>query len=315
MKKILIAALPLVLMGIFILLRLTVGEANAVVYALMALPAPGWPSLYLLIGMAWLWKRRWTLGLIHFGAAAAMVFPLLNPSFGEPVVGRAQGLRVMTFNVQKFQNFQPEQVAAAILKENPDVVCLQEANWKAPPTPLPKAFRDALSEYQIIQRGQTAILSKFPITFGTAFALRGGTDGRPAQLATVMVGKQPVSLVCVHLQYFPWDRSISVGQASRNLMKETRSLEDLVRNPGIPTVVAGDFNTLPHGRTHRMMRKYLKDSFAETGKGFGMTLPAIFPLKRLDYIYTGYGLRPLKCWVSKTVASDHRAVVANLGWE
>lgn len=314
-KKLLIAFLPLMLMGIFILLRLTVGEANAVVYVLMALPAPGWPMLFLLIGLVWLWKRRWVLGLVHIGAAFAMVFPLLNPSFGSPVIGRARALRVMTFNVQKFQNFQPEQVAAAILKEDPDVVCLQEANWKSPPTPLPKAFRDALPKYQIIQRGQTAILSKFPVTFGTAFALRGGTDGRPAQLATVMVGKRPVSVVCVHMQYFPWDRSISVGQASRNLMKETRSLEDLVRDPGIATIVAGDFNSLPHGRTHRMMRKHLKDAFAETGQGFGMTLPAAFPLKRLDYIYTGHGLRPLNCRVSRTIASDHRAVVADLAWE
>ena len=98
-------------------------------------------------------------------------------------------------------------------------------------------------------------------------------------------------------------------------MKETQSLEDLVKEPGIATIVAGDFNTLPHGRTHRMMRKYLTDCFAATATGFGLTLPAVFPLKRLDYIYVGRGLRPLKTWVSNTIASDHRAVVADLAWD
>lgn len=315
MRKTIIALAPLALMAIFIALRLSVGEANPVIYALMALPAPGWPLLFLLIAIVWLFKKKRILALTYGLAAVAIIFPLLNPSFGSPRVGRAKALRMMTFNVQKFQNFKPEQVAAAIRKENPDVVCLQEANFKAPPTPLPKAFHTALPDYQIVQRGQTAILSKFPVTFGTAFALRSGTDGRPAQMATIMVDGQPISVTCVHMQYFPWDGSISVAQASRNLMKETRSLEDLVKEPGVATIVAGDFNTLPHGRTHRMMRKHLTDAFTTTATGFGLTLPAVFPLKRLDYIYVGRGLKPLKCWVSNTIASDHRAVVADLALE
>lgn len=315
MKKSLIAYVPLVLMAIFIALRLTVGEANPIIYALMALPAPGWPILFVLIGLICTFKKRRGLAGVYAASAALIVFPLLNPSCGSPITGRAKVLRIMTFNVQKFHNFNPEQVAAAILKEKPDVVCLQEANMKAPPSPLPKAFHTALPDHQIIQRGQTAILSKFPVTFGTAFALRSGTDGRPAQMATIMVQGKPITVISVHLQYFPWDSSISVTQASRNLMKETRSLEDLVKEPGVATIVAGDFNTLPHGRTHRMMRKYMTDCFGATGAGFGLTLPAVFPLKRLDYIYVGGGLKPIRSWVSDAIASDHRAAIADLAWE
>lgn len=302
-------------MVVFLLLRYTIGEANPIVYALMALPAPGWPMVFGLVGLVLLLlrgRRRW--GVIYLVFAAGIIFPLLNPSFESPKVGRAKALRVMTFNVQKFHNFSPSQVAASIKAENPDVVCLQEANSKAPPTPLPKEFRELLKEYEVAQRGQTAILSKFPITFSNSFALRSGTDGRPAQLVSIMVQGRPVFLVCVHLQYFPWDGSISVSRASKNLMKETQSLEDLVKEPGVATIVAGDFNTLSHGRTHRMMRRYMKDSFSSTATGFGLTLPAVFPLKRLDYIYSGSGLVPLRSWVSTKVASDHRAVVADLAW-
>lgn len=312
LKQALLVYAPLVLMALFIVLRLTVGEANPVVYGLMALPAPGWPILFGIIGLVWLIRKRRVFAGLYLGFAIAIVFPLLNPSCGSPRGGTTPTLRVMSFNVQKFHNFGPAAVVAAIRKEKPDIVCLQEANQWDPGKPLPEEFRQAIPEYQVVQRGQTAILSKYPVGFGAVFALRSGTDGRPAQMLSVMVQGRPVSVICVHLQYFPWDKSISVAQASRNLMKETQSLEDLVKEPGVPTIVAGDFNTLPHGRIHRMMRRYLTDCFAATARGFGLTLPAVFPLKRLDYIYVGQGLSPVKCWVSEEVASDHRAVVADL---
>ena len=132
---------------------------------------------------------------------------------------------------------------------------------------------------------------------------------------TVWFRNRPISIVNVHLQYFPWDSMLEANDASNHLMKECATLSDLVASKGIPTIVAGDMNSLPQGRVHRMFRRYLTDCFAATSSGFGWTIPAGLPLRRLDYIYAGDGLRPLRSWVPQGIASDHRAVVVELALE
>jgi vancomycin resistance protein VanJ len=305
-------AAALLIFWFIVLEQRTLGEAAATSYASMSLPGLLWFACLVVAGVVLVFvKRRYLAGA--FGISALMsIFLLWDPSCGAANPKAKASLPVMTFNVEKFRAFKPEQVAAVIRKANPDIVCLQEVAPLDAPRLIPKTFHQALPGYQVIQRGETAIVTKYPVSFGAVFALRGGEGGRPAQMATIMVGRQPVSVICVHMQYFPWDGSLGISQASDNFMKETRSLEDLVRDPGISTIIAGDFNTVPHGRVHRMLRKYLQDCFAETGRGFGFTMPASFPLRRLDYVYAGRGLKPLRTWVASSIASDHRAVISDL---
>ncbi len=95
-------------------------------------------------------------------------------------------------------------------------------------------------------------------------------------------------------------------------MVEIAALERVIADAALPTILAGDLNSNPQGRVNRMLRSQLSDCFAATSRGYGYTLPATFPMRRIDYIYAGFGFVPSASKVVNTVASDHRAVVSEI---
>jgi endonuclease/exonuclease/phosphatase family metal-dependent hydrolase len=63
-----------------------------------------------------------------------------------------------------------------------------------------------------------------------------------------------------------------------------------------------------------MLRRYLSDSFRATSRGFGFTIPADRPMLRIDYIYAGNGITPLRSHTLDSIVSDHRGVTADLSY-
>jgi endonuclease/exonuclease/phosphatase family metal-dependent hydrolase len=208
--------------------------------------------------------------------------------------------------VQLFNNYSFDDVANAILEQHPDIVCLQEM----PTTGNEREFGALLKGYEVIYAGRLAVATAIPVEESSRQQL--SANGRRALVVDVSLHGQSIRIVNVHLQHFPSDQLSRAGEAGRNLVKEVAGLEKVITDDAIPTIVAGDLNSIPQGRANQMLRSLLTDCFAATSRGYGFTLPAHFPVRRVDYIYVGFGLVPMRSEVMESVVSDHRGVVADI---
>ncbi|MDX3337224.1 endonuclease/exonuclease/phosphatase family protein [Streptomyces sp. ME02-6979.5a] len=115
----------------------------------------------------------------------------------------------------------------------------------------------------------------------------------------VRVRGLPVHVYVTHLDYRP-DPAVRVAQVAdtRRIMAEDRG----------PRILLGDFNAEPAAPELTPLWRELTD--ADPG---APTFPAQDPVKRIDFVAVskgGVGVR--RAWVPESVASDHRAVVADL---
>ncbi|MFE2290570.1 endonuclease/exonuclease/phosphatase family protein [Streptomyces sp. NPDC059452] len=124
----------------------------------------------------------------------------------------------------------------------------------------------------------------------------------------VRVKGQPVHVYVTHLDYRP-DPAVRAAQVAdtRRIMAEDRG----------PKILLGDFNAEPGAPELAPLWQELTD--ADPG---APTFPAQDPVKRIDYVAVSKGAGPKgssrggisvrAAWVPESVASDHRAVVADL---
>ncbi|MGC5541160.1 endonuclease/exonuclease/phosphatase family protein [Streptomyces griseus] len=115
----------------------------------------------------------------------------------------------------------------------------------------------------------------------------------------VRVRGLPVHVYVTHLDYRP-DPAVRVAQVAdtRRIMAEDRG----------PQILLGDFNAEPAAPELAPLWRELTD--ADPG---APTFPAQDPVKRIDFVAVskdGVGVR--RAWVPESVASDHRAVIADL---
>ena len=93
----------------------------------------------------------------------------------------------------------------------------------------------------------------------------------------------------------------------RHARQILRALEGVV-----PLIVAGDLNETTGGAAVGLLCAELTDAFAVAREGSGSTYPADVPAERLDYVLCSPDVRVVRTFVDDRVASDHRAVVADL---
>jgi endonuclease/exonuclease/phosphatase (EEP) superfamily protein YafD len=79
-----------------------------------------------------------------------------------------------------------------------------------------------------------------------------------------------------------------------------------------PVIICGDLNNPPRGVCYRRITRVYGDAFADAGWGYGYTYRSRLPLLRIDYILTRGPLIASNCFAPGDVASDHRAVVADV---
>ena len=183
--------------------------------------------------------------------------------------------------------------------------------WACRRVGIANGFAELFDGYNFANVRRLGILSKHPIGQQNNWAL--GFHGRHAFGVEIEIEGTPITVISVHLQHFPTDNLIETPKAAQNLRVEIEWLERIVASlKDSPLIIAGDLNSIPQGRANRMLRMHLTDAFAATSRGFGYTLPSSFPLRRIDYIYTGNGLTPTASHVPEFIISDHRAVVSEV---
>lgn len=205
LKYLLVTAVP----ALVALLQCTVGEASLPVYLTMAVPALVWAVISFAVMIYAFIKRRRLWAIVNFALLLAIVVFQAGYCLGYPRGESGPTLRVMTFNVQIFNNYDIEEVANAIRKESPDVVCLQEM----PTTGKEHEFATLLKGYDFASAGRLAIASRLPIARIDRKVLREGA--RRALIAELRFHGKPIRIINVHLQHFPSDDLDKTGEASR----------------------------------------------------------------------------------------------------
>jgi hypothetical protein len=110
-----------------------------------------------------------------------------------------------------------------------------------------------------------------------------------------------------------WQNQCEIRKRQREQFKWIAREVDKV--PGdVPVILGGDFN-LPSGdHLFRILEPRIRDSFNESGRGWGDTLDNDFPVLRIDQIWCDSHFRAASTTAQKTADSDHRMVVCDLSW-
>ena len=85
-----------------------------------------------------------------------------------------------------------------------------------------------------------------------------------------------------------------------------------IENCPVEAFVCGDFNDNPMSYTYYRLRKGRKDSFVESGDGFGATYAFLWPLLRIDYVLVPDRFDTFACRIPRVAYSDHYPVIAEI---
>ncbi len=94
--------------------------------------------------------------------------------------------------------------------------------------------------------------------------------------------------------------------------KQVNMIIEDIQNCPIPTIICGDFNDTPMSFTYHKLKKDHKDSFKESGKGFGASFAPLWPFVRIDYILFQKEFKSSLHNTHKIKLSDHYPVSANI---
>ncbi len=215
-------------------------------------------------------------------------------------------------------------VAALIRDTRADIVLLQEVD------------RGTRRSHQVDQPAVLERLTGLHVVFGRTLDYDGGTygiasmargtiDGRvvslrvepPQTRAGGSTEPRGVLVARVRLPHATLAVANTHLDASRDDRYRLQEVEDLVAalrdEAASPLIVGGDFNSTPDSEIHaRLLRAGYTDAWDVCGSGPELTYPAETPVKRIDYLFFGPGVRCTAAHVLPFTGSDHRPVLVRL---
>lgn len=267
--------------------------------------------------------RAWRPAAALAGLGALCILPLLGMGRGRAdlPVGDAQSLTVMTVNVM-YGRVRDADLLAEIDRHAPDVVVIQEYS-PAFDRRIVEALRARLPHSCLAPRDDAfgmAVFSKLafaePAEIFPALP-RGASAFQPSEpqiRVVVRAGDREVVVQGVHTLPPVSPRYLS---EQRRLCRGLAAYAQVERRP---VVLAGDFNHTPTSMPAGWLRSAgLRDAHLLAGSGRGLTWPAsggVWSLAgfRLDQILVTEGMTVEWCRVGGEIGSDHRPVVARIGF-
>lgn len=291
------------------------------------LPLDSWPVAFLTFLPQWFWlaipgalatlgalcRSRWALAgnLVLMVAAAPLLAGWVWRT--HPAPSGTVSLTVLTWNVHN-QFRRLGEIRRIIDAYRPDLICLQEAR--------DAAFEQVLPGWDFVDTIGLKLYARPELRLRATPVQLRSLVMRPWLAATIRVQGRQVDVLGVHVTTSEdalgvWRRQGSLRAfLAHAAERRTVQLGAIARLglPYDPVLILGDFKTPPLSPLHRMLQWRLTDSFAERGRGLGLTyvLGGHLPSWRIDYIWCGNGLEPLSCRVGPAGPSDHRPVVAEL---
>jgi endonuclease/exonuclease/phosphatase family metal-dependent hydrolase len=339
----------------------------------IALMGLGFPILFLLnffILLYWLIQLKWRtlipLAVMLLNLGQASLYIQFNSSsasndgliFSVDSADKILPLKVLTYNTGLFGYFQDrwdlDDVCDRLLKEDADVICLQEVYSKVGSMALlEQTLRKKLNfnygQYHLLSPKRPygmIILSKYPIKKWMPVRFSGRT-GNTAMWADIQVSKsigdmnfkQKFRIYNVHLQSFKFGKADysyieNQGQnddgkldidGSKGIVHRLRKgyevratqvsrLLEEFEKTECPKIVCGDMNDVPVSYSYRQLSKGMKDAFVEAGFGLETTYKGRFPSFRIDYLFCDGSLAVSQYASWSDVPSDHKLVGATFHW-
>jgi endonuclease/exonuclease/phosphatase family metal-dependent hydrolase len=300
----------------------------------------------------WLWlkKRYYWLSIV----VLLVGYTHFNHFVGYALfraTAKNEHIKIMSYNIDNFAHFLRKKdfdkrytlFETFILKENPDIICLQESFIAH--QDYNKLFKKfpCLSSYPYllhpVEKG-IVLLSKYPSTAQGAIPISDGgepNNANGANFADIELGATRFRLIITHLQ------SNSVTNRTANLLenpdlsdsdnqeqaktivrrvrhasyiraRQAEMLRDYIAKSPYPVIVAGDFNDTPLSYTYQQIADGLQDTFAEKGFGLATTYAGAIPALRIDYILADGKFKVLNFRTPAVTFSDHYPIVAELAW-
>ncbi|MFW5866191.1 MAG: endonuclease/exonuclease/phosphatase family protein [Armatimonadota bacterium] len=282
--------------------------------ALVYAPKAQWIALPVIGLICAMIAGRPRLRLLNIIAGAFALFALAGFQLNNPppLPEDRPVIRVATWNVYGWTT-ERDLVRDRIMSWDCDVVCLQESGGAV--------FEDLLPGYDSVASGDLRTFVRGEIL--STETPRDLPVGPPRMMVTeVETDSGRLTVFNVHIPRT--ERARSVPRQFRPLIdyietgvevRDTLFPKLLSRLPKSgPVVVAGDMNTPPASRYYRRVATRMTDSFDVAGRGFGYTFVwrKNYPILRIDYVWAGGGVDPLRCETRPRRPSDHRPVISTL---
>jgi endonuclease/exonuclease/phosphatase family metal-dependent hydrolase len=234
--------------------------------------------------------------------------------FSQPQIAEKNTLRVLTFNIlhgaTTLGDFNLDTIAAVINATHPDLVALQEVDFK---THRAKGY-DLATELgwrtkmsQLFGKAMNfdgggygeGILTRMPIISSRTIALPHSPENEPRAALEVIVELEEGDTICfvgTHLEH---------QRNNPDRIDQTKKLNEVFTKNKYPTILAGDLNDIPESEPIGILKKYWTDSSADNPQP---TFSSENPQRKIDYIFC----RPANRWevleskvICNKVASDH----------
>lgn len=261
------------------------------------------------------------------------------------MVPKERVLKVLTYNVMAFgyknhTKLSPNKIIQYIVGSDADIVCLQEyAESKVKKGLTADKIYEALAMYPYrsvinisssrVQNIGIAVFSKFPISKSRRIKYDSKYNG--SSIHEIDVEGKKLLLINNHLEsfkltmedrsrYSSFIKSLSsdgldelrgafeqkLGPAFRIRARQAEAIAGEVEKAASGhLLVCGDFNDTPISYAHRTIQGDLIDSFAESGRGMGITYNRNLFWFRIDNILHSRNIRSMNCTVDKVKYSDH----------
>ena len=233
-------------------------------------------------------------------------------------------MRIMTFNTQHCMNFYTEEIdfpsmAEEIKKYNPDIVGLNEIRGKGTHheyeeqtqilsdlTGIDNFYFAKAIEFEGSNPYGNAFLSKFAIVSAETIIVPDPQpkmyDGYYETRCLLKVKlENGFTVLVIHFGLNPDEQVNAVETVLKNLEDEK-------------CILMGDFNAEPEDDILIPIREKMKDTVC-MADGDSFTFPSDNPVQKIDYIFVSQDIEVISAKVSDSVASDHRAYIAEISME
>lgn len=280
----------------------------------------------------------------------SLMFTDLFYKIGSENNSGAEGikLKIESYNVGMFssskQNESREEcrnkIIAHITENNPDIACFQEfhVNSKSQIDSLLPQYKYRYYHLFRIKNGKyfgNLILSRFPIVSKGKISFPRSTNlsiyadiehfGRIIRIYNNHLESYNISFTAL-VQKMSKAEKIS-GDEIKNDIKEVHEkmlgtfikrsdqvnkIMENISESSHPAIICGDFNDTPMSFTYHRLAQGRKDSFRESGDGFGASFIPVWPLLRIDYILYPHEFESISHKTHKIKLSDHYPISSEI---
>ena len=106
--------------------------------------------------------------------------------------------------------------------------------------------------------------------------------------------------------------SVHLGLRGPERGRHLEQLASMIERSSSSFVIGADMNALPEDLGPAAVRRWATDCWATVGEGTGATFPSSEPTARIDYLFVGPTITPLRAWTVTSTTSDHFMVVAEV---